>query len=89
MQPYGAKDIALSWNLVVAAAGMVLGLRFRAGALIAATLVVVILSLALRVRFHGFGWSPLWHTLTSVIVLQLCYLVGLAVAAFWRHLRGT
>jgi hypothetical protein len=43
----------------------------------------------LRVRFHGFGWSPLWHTLTSVIVLQLCYLVGLAVAAFWRHLRGT
>jgi hypothetical protein len=73
---------------VVAAAGMVLGLRFRAGALIAATLIVVILSLVLRIRFGGFGWSPLWHTLISVIVLQLCYFAGLAVAAFWRHLRG-
>jgi hypothetical protein len=69
------------------AAGIALGVRFRAGALIAATCVIVILSLFLRLNADGFGWSPFWLTLQSAIVLQLGYLAGLGGAALWREFR--
>jgi len=72
-------------NLVVAAAGVVLGLRFRAGALIAATLVTVILCLVLQARGRDFGWLSLWFTVQSAIFLQLGYLAGLAIAVLWRR----
>jgi hypothetical protein len=75
----------LYWYLAVAIAGMLVGLGFRAGALIAATLAAAILALALQTRDHGFGWSSLWVTLQSVILLQCGYLAGLAVAALWRR----
>lgn len=75
------------FNLVVAAAGVVLGLRFRAGALIAATLVIVILGVILQARGHDFGWSSLRLIVQSAIFLQLGYLAGLAIAALWRHSR--
>jgi hypothetical protein len=74
-------------DLAVMATGMVLGLRFRAGALMAATPVAAMLSLVLETRGRGFGWSTLWLTVQSVIVLQLGYLVGLALGALWRRFR--
>lgn len=77
----------MSWYLVVAA-GMLIGLHFRAGALMAATLLTVILSLALSIHDHGFGWYSFWITLQSVILLQLGYLAGLSAAALWRHSQG-
>ena len=72
-------------NLLAAVAAMVLGLRFRAGALIAATLVVVILCFAVQTRRLGFGWSPLLRAVLAAIALQAGYLAGLAAAALWRH----
>jgi hypothetical protein len=77
----------LSWNLVVAAVGIFIGLRFRAGALMAATLVTAALGLTFQARGHDFGWLSLWVTLRLVILLQLGYLAGLAAAALWRHVR--
>jgi len=77
----------LSWYLAVAIAGMLIGLRFRAGALVAATLVTAVLAFVFQMRDHGSGWSPLWVALQSAILLQLGYLAGLAVAALWRRVR--
>jgi hypothetical protein len=77
----------LAADLLILAAGVALGFRFRAGALIAATLVVVILSLVLRVRAYGFGWLPLRLTIESAILLQLGYLAGLGRVFFWRNFR--
>jgi hypothetical protein len=76
------------FDLAAAAAGVLLGLRFRAGALIAATLVAVILCLTLQVPGRGFGWASIWLAVQSAICLQLGYLAGLAVAALWRLSRG-
>jgi hypothetical protein len=78
----------LLFDLAVVAAGLLLGLRFRAGALIAATLVGVILCLALQVPGRGFGWASIWLAVQSAMCLQLGYLAGLAVAALWRLSRG-
>ena len=77
----------MAWYLAVAIAGMLIGLGFRAGALIAATLVTVILAFVLQTLDHGPGWSALRVTLQSAILLQLSYLAGLAIAALWRRLR--
>jgi hypothetical protein len=75
-------------DLAAAAAGMLIGLRFRAGALLAATLVMVAGSVAAQAHNHGFGWDALGQTLQWAVLLQIGYLVGLAVAASWRRFRG-
>jgi len=83
-----ARNTVLAWYLAVAIAGMLIGFGFRAGALMAATLVTGVLAFVFQTHDHGFGWSPVWVTLESAILLQLGYLAGLAIAALWRHLRG-
>jgi hypothetical protein len=67
---------------------MIIGLRFRAGALMAATLVMVAGSVAAQAHGHGFGWHALGRTLEWVVLLQIGYLIGLAVVALWRRFRG-
>lgn len=81
----GARDVVLYWYLGTAIAGMLIGLRFRAGALVAATLVTVIVAFVLHMRDHEFDQSFLRVVLQSVVLLQLGYLAGLALAAFWRR----
>jgi hypothetical protein len=75
-------------DLAAAAAGMIIGLRFRAGALMAATLVMVAGSVGAQAHGHGFGWHALGRTLEWVVLLQIGYLIGLAVVALWRRFRG-
>jgi hypothetical protein len=81
------RNAVLVWYLTVAIAGMLIGLRFRAGALIAATLAAVALAFVLQARGHGLGWSSLWVALQSAILLQLGYLAGLSGTVLWRRLR--
>jgi hypothetical protein len=66
---------------------MLIGFRFRAGALIAATLATVALTFVLQARGHGLGWSSLRVALQSAILLQLGYLAGLSGTVLWRRLR--
>ncbi|MET0597091.1 MAG: hypothetical protein ABWZ57_04405 [Mesorhizobium sp.] len=68
------------WGLVaVGLTGILLGLRFRAPALLAATGFVVAACLVL-------GWGFFWTTLVLVLALQCAYLVGLCLALVWRRL---
>jgi hypothetical protein len=82
-----ARNVVLVWYLAVAIAGMLIGLRFRAGALIAATLATVVLAFILQTRGHSSVWSSLWVALQSAILLQLGYLAGLSGTILWRRLR--
>ena len=74
----------MTWSLLAAFAGLLLGLRFKAPALIAATGILVVL--------EGFaGRTPqelLLTLLASVLALQGAYLAGLFVGATWRRLRS-
>lgn len=82
-----ARNVVLVWYLTVAIAGVLIGLRFRVGALIAATLATVVLAFILQTRGHGLGWYSLWMVLQSVILLQLGYLAGLSGTALWHRLN--
>ncbi|MDN5928462.1 MAG: hypothetical protein L0I29_15435 [Hyphomicrobiales bacterium] len=77
----------MAWYFAVAIAGMLIGLRFRAGALVAATLVTAVLAFVLQTRGHGLGWPSLWAILESAVLLQFGYLAGLAGTILWRRLR--
>jgi hypothetical protein len=83
----GARNVVLYWYLGIAIAGILIGLRFRAGALVAATLVTVVAASVLQTRDHYFDQSSLRVVLQSVVLLQVGYLAGLALAAFWRRVR--
>jgi hypothetical protein len=78
----------LPLDLAAAAAGAIIGLRFRAGALMAATLAVVVASVVLTAHGRGFGWHTLLQAVQSAVLLQIGYLTGLAAAALWRRSRG-
>lgn len=83
-----ARSVVLVWYLASAIAGILIGLHFRAGALIAATLATAVLAFVLQTRSHGLGWSSLWATLQSVILLQLGYLAGLSATLLRRRFHG-
>jgi hypothetical protein len=69
------------WSIVtVGAIGILLGLRFRAPALLAATAVTAITSALL---LEGYGVLSI---LLLVITLQAAYLVGLSCALAWRRM---
>ncbi len=73
------------WGLVaVGLTGILLGLRFRAPALLAATGFVVAACLVLG-RTGDFPWGFFWTTLVMVLALQCAYLVGLCLALIWRR----
>lgn len=75
------------WYLAVTIAGTLIGLRFRAGALIAATLATAVLAFVLQMHGHGLGWPSLRAALQSAVLLQLGYLVGVSGTMLWRRLH--
>jgi preprotein translocase subunit SecF len=74
--------------LAVAAAGVLLGLRYKAAALIAATTVMVLAILA----WNGVGLSPsvaLSSLVVLVLALQSGYIIGVWLAIAWRRRAET
>ena len=78
------------WAIIaVTGLGMLLGVRFRVNALIAASLALAVLSCAVTLN----GQQPLLTTLALtyafVAALQVGYLVGLALACAWSRFATT
>jgi uncharacterized membrane protein YqgA involved in biofilm formation len=70
--------------LAVAAAGVLMGLRYKAPALIAMTTVMVLAILA----WNGLGLSPYMafsSLLIFVLALQSGYIIGIWLAIAWRR----
>jgi hypothetical protein len=70
--------------LAVAAAGVLLGLRYKAPALIAVTTVMALAILA----WNGLGLSPsvaFSSLVILVLALQSGYIVGIWLAIAWRR----
>ena len=65
--------------IAVSVAGLLLGLRFKAPALIAATFLL----LAVTLSWNGLGLSPvtMFHFLIMAVALAFSYLVGLFISA--------
>lgn len=82
--------IGLSTGLVIAAcAGFMLGLRFRVPALLVATAITVVASVAADWSGNSFGQGAVAATLLLVATLQSAYLAGVAAALTWRTItRG-
>ncbi|WP_157017476.1 hypothetical protein [Mesorhizobium xinjiangense] len=76
----------MHWSHVaVAVVGLLLGFRFRAPALLAATAIIFIAATLI----YGVDDTPQTRGLLSglllVITLQLAYLAGLLIAILWRR----
>ncbi|MBB6408691.1 hypothetical protein [Mesorhizobium sangaii] len=73
--------------VAVSAAGVLLGLRFKAPALIAATALLVIGSFA----WNGLG-LPGHVTVTKFLILAFvlacAYIIGLSLSVHWRQKEG-
>jgi hypothetical protein len=70
--------------LAVAAAGVLLGLRYKAAALIAGTTVMVLAILA----WNGLGLSPsvaFSSLVILILALQSGYIIGVWLAIAWRR----
>jgi hypothetical protein len=79
-------DVAVLWSLVVVSVtGVLLGLRFRAPALIAATAATIVI----RAAAVGFGdifeWQRLPSIVLLVVTLQCAYLLGVLLGIVWRR----
>jgi hypothetical protein len=77
------------WSLVAAAvAGILLGLRFRVPALLAATALLVVFT-AVASGLAGLSVRPLLVAVgLSVLTLQAAYLAGLLLSTLWRRTRS-
>lgn len=85
----GPVAVAMIWNLVVIGAiGLLLGFTFRAGALVATTLVAVAVCGFMKAGGGLFRADSLLFILEVVAVLQVAYLAGLALRALWRRARS-
>ncbi|UVC14260.1 hypothetical protein [Mesorhizobium onobrychidis] len=71
----------------VAGVALIIGLTLRAPALIVATLVVIVGSIVTSSFFHLSVQTSIRSTLYLVVVTQIAYLVGLAIAVL-RHRPG-
>jgi uncharacterized membrane protein len=80
------QEIVLFLSLVtVCVIGLLIGLRFRASALIAATGATVVGS-GLAFGFDGnVGRNDFVSVLVLVLALQLAYLAGLFLVTVWRR----
>lgn len=75
----------MAWSLIaVGAAGVLLGLRFRVSALIAATLLVVLVGLAGVWLTDLPAYRMLLSTIYLVLTLQGAYLLGVALTSLLR-----
>ena len=74
------------WNLViVGVTGVLLGLRFRASALVAATGVTFAVSAVAGGFDKLVEWRHMLSILLLVVALQGAYLVGLLLAIIWHR----
>jgi hypothetical protein len=71
----------------VAGLALVTGLTLRAPALIAATLAVIAASIAAGSFLHLSVETTIRSTLYLVVVTQIAYLAGLALAVLWHRPR--
>jgi hypothetical protein len=76
--------MTLTWCILAALAGLLLGLRYRAPALIAATGVLAALVLLVG---DGTPRELLLSVIAAVLSLQGAYLAGLLIGLTWRRLR--
>lgn len=73
------------WSLLaVGAAGMLIGLRYRASALIAATFLTVLVGLAVMWVLDVPAHRMLVLMIYLVLTLQVAYLLGVAVTTLLR-----
>jgi hypothetical protein len=77
----------VTWSILAALAGLLLGLRYRAPALIAATGVLVALVLLAGGRDGGTPRERLLTLIAAVLALQGAYLAGLLIGLTWRRLK--
>jgi hypothetical protein len=81
-----SKEIVVVWSFIaVAITGILLGLRFRAPALLAATIVTIGASVIASGIDGFFDRHILLSTLLLVVTLQCAYLTGLLAAVLWRR----
>jgi hypothetical protein len=73
----------------VAAIGLLIGLRFRAPALIAATAATVLTCAFAYGRDGIDGRGDVLASLGLVLLLQCAYLAGLCLATLWRRIGGS
>jgi hypothetical protein len=79
----------LLWGLVaVGLIGLLLGLRFRAPALIMTTALTVLVRLLIGSHGAMFQLSVLWEALILALALQVAYLLGLLLATLGRRLSA-
>lgn len=74
----------LSITVAVALAGVMIGMRFKAPALIAASAFVVVVG-GIWVGSGLSGQRSFAWVLLSVLILQCSYLFGLLLAFIWRR----
>jgi len=68
--------------------GLLLGLRYRVSAVVAASPAVALVSIALA-AFAGWSrWIALSVAIGGVFILQCGYLVGLGLTCIQRHVLG-
>jgi hypothetical protein len=67
--------------VAVALSGIVLGLRFKVPALLAASLATIVARVALHGLAQPIGWNIVVSTVVLVAVLQLSFLIGLFLAS--------
>lgn len=68
--------------------GAVIGLRYKASAILAATIFVVGAIAAGDLLTGQSLWMTLVHSLAAIVCLQAGYLVGLLIATFRRRRSG-
>lgn len=78
--------VSMPGNLIIVAAlGFLLGLTLRVGALIGATFVTAMASVAMGWGGNASASEIFLLTLETVVVLQCTYLAGLWFRALWRN----
>jgi hypothetical protein len=74
----------LSTTVAVALAGVMIGMRFKVPALIAATALIMVAG-GIWVGWGFSGQRSFAWVLLTVLVLQCSYLFGLLLAFIWRR----
>ena len=76
----------MMWSLIiVGAAGFLLGLTLRVGALIAATVLTIAFGMAFRPGESVSVAGILWFIVELVVLLEVTYVIGLALRVLWRR----
>lgn len=73
--------------IAAAAAGLLLGLRYRAPALMAATALLIVLCVAAALTEQWPLLDTVLWTLSLAVTLQTSYFAGVALAHFMRSRR--